>query len=407
MKGTAPRVPLGALATLITKGTTPKTLGLGYIPSGIPLLRAENIGGLSVRWGESGLFIDEDTDRALSRSRILPDDVLISIAGTIGRIGVVPPGAPPLNCNQAVALVRLGSRVAPRYLAHWLCCRDAQEQIARAKVTATISNLSLGQIAKLEVPLPSLLEQRRIADLLDKADAIRRKRKEAIALTADLLRSAFLDMFGDPVTNPKGWPTKALCELAEVGGGLQVTSARAGNPISLPYLRVANVYRDRLDLKEVKEIRVTPTERERALLRSGDVLVVEGHGNPEELGRAAVWNGEISVCTHQNHLIRVRGDTRFVRPAFLSAFLNSSSGRAQMLRLGKTTSGLNTISTSNVRSVILVAPPLNLQDRFERFVDRVRGLALRMQERRHDEDLFQSLVVRAFSGRLQVSAGPC
>jgi len=91
--------------------------------------------------------------------------------------------------------------------------------MARALVTATISNLSLGQIGDLVVPVPSIAAQRRIAHILDTADTIRRKRREAMALTEDLLRSAFLEMFGDPVTNRKGWPVTPFDEVVHDGTG--------------------------------------------------------------------------------------------------------------------------------------------------------------------------------------------
>ena len=254
-------------------------------------------------------------------------------------------------------------------------------------------------LTQAPVPLVDPKQQRRIADILDKADAIRRKRKEAIALTEELLRSAFLEMFGDPVTNPKGWPVKPLGEVSDVAGGLQVTGARAGHPISMPYLRVANVYRDRLDLSEVKEIRVTEAERARATLRHGDVLVVEGHGNPEELGRSADWRDEIAGCAHQNHLIRVRAAPGILDATFLSAFLNSSSGRKQMLALGKTTSGLNTISTKNVRSVQITVPPLKQQVEYAEVIARIATLRRTMLRRGvGEENLFDALVARAFSG---------
>ncbi|MCA9125341.1 MAG: restriction endonuclease subunit S, partial [Planctomycetales bacterium] len=211
------------------------------------------------------------------RSRIRPNDVLISIAGTIGRVGVVPETAPPMNCNQAVAIVRPEERLLPRYLARWLGSADAQAQMARAQVTATISNLSLGQIGELAVPVPPPSEQRRIADILDKADAIRRKRKESIALTEELLRSAFLEMFGDPVTNPKGWPVKPLGELADAASGVTKGKRYDGQTmVTLPYMRVANVQDGHLVLDEIKTITVSEEDGRRYQLRVGDVLLTEG-----------------------------------------------------------------------------------------------------------------------------------
>lgn len=295
-------------------------------------------------------------------------------------------------------------RVERRYLAHLLRHSDFLAYAGKHSSRTNIPKINREALLSYEVALPSLGEQERIADILDKADSIRSKRKQAISLTEELLRSTFLEMFGDPLMKPNGWPVRQLGDVSEVAGGLQVTRARANNPIVMPYLRVANVYRDRLDLSEIKEIRVTDAERRRASLRRGDVLVVEGHGNPEELGRAAVWGGEIADCTHQNHLIRVRSRADVLDATFLSAFLNSSSGRRQMLKLGKTTSGLNTISTNNVRSVQIFVPPFERQVAYAEVVTRVRKLNGNMQESSAEEDnLFSSLVAGAFSASVEAA----
>jgi type I restriction enzyme, S subunit len=335
-----------------------------------------------------------------SKQLVRPGDVLLSrIVPHIRRAWIVESSDGHRLIASGEWIVFRSSKLEPRYLRHYLTCDRFHSQFMRTVegVGGSLLRARPTQVARIRTSLPSLAEQRRIADVLDKAEATRNKRQQAIDLAEELLRSAFFEIFGDPVANNKGWKVQPLGEVCDVAGGLQVTTARAGNPLSLPYLRVANVFRDRLNLSEVKNIRVTEAERDRATLRTGDVLVVEGHGNPAELGRAAVWSGEIQGCTHQNHLIRVRADTRIIRPIFLSAFLNSSCGRAQMLRLGKTTSGLNTISTKNVRSVHILVPPFGLQEAFERIVKKTRMLADRLtQARRFDGLLFTSLVQQAF-----------
>ena len=163
--------------------------------------------------------------------------------------------------------------------------------------------------------------------------------------------------YKDPVTNPKGWDMSTIGDLAEVQGGLQVTSARKNLPLEVPYLRVANVYRGMLDLSEIKTIRATPAEVQRTTLMNNDLLVVEGHGNPNEIGRAALCNGNTEQCVHQNHLIRARFRRTKVEPIFASEYVNSPGGRQHLLRAGKSTSGLNTISVSNVRETPVALPP--------------------------------------------------
>jgi type I restriction enzyme, S subunit len=141
-----------------------------------------------------------------------------------------------------------------------------------------------------------------------------------------------------------------LGTMAQIQGGIQVTVKRHVCPLELPYLRVANVHRSRLELSEIKVIRLTDAEFARIKLAEGDLLVVEGHGNPQEIGRVAIWDGSIPDCVHQNHLIRVRCDPSTLRPTYASEFLNSASGRQFLSRSGKTTSGLTTISVSNVKA---------------------------------------------------------
>jgi len=205
---------LSDLTSLITKGTTPSTLGLNFADAGVPFLRAQNLRDGRVDVDADPLFIPPETHKALARSRIVAGDILLSIAGTIGRAALVDDRWPELNCNQAVAIIRPTEKVDPKYLLHWLNSQGAVGQITKSEVTATISNLSLTQIGNLVVALPSLSEQRRIAAILDQADDLRRKRRESLELLEGLARVIFLEMFGDPVTNSRGW---VICSFGEAG----------------------------------------------------------------------------------------------------------------------------------------------------------------------------------------------
>ena len=248
---------------------------------------------------------------------------------------------------------------------------------------------------------PPLEEQKHIAAILDKAEAIRHKRRQAIQLADEFLRAVFLDMFGDPVSNTKNWKINKIEEIGIVQGGLQLTPKRKSYPIKLPYLRVANVFRNKLDLHEIKTIKVTGAEFSRALLENEDILIVEGHGNREEIGRSAIWDGSIKQCTHQNHLIRLRIDKKIAFPKFVSAFLNSSGGRRQLFKYGKTTSGLNTICTSNIKQTELYLPPLGLQKKFVNIINNIEELRKTFMIITDEQNtLLKSLSQRAFRGEL-------
>jgi len=172
------RTELGSLASLITKGTTPTSVGLRFTDRGVPFLRAQNLQQGTVRFTSEDLFIDEVAHRTLKRSVIRPRDLLMSIAGTIGRVAIVPEHRPEMNCNQAVAIVRLSDPSLGTWLMCWLNSLDARGQIAASSVTATIANLSLGQIGRLKVPVATVDSMRllaeRVAAVRVKADIVTR-----------------------------------------------------------------------------------------------------------------------------------------------------------------------------------------------------------------------------------------
>ena len=167
------------------------------------------------------------------------------------------------------------------------------------------------------------------------------------------------------------FPRFRLDEVADVQGGLTKNSHREALPIQLPYLRVANVGpTGGVDTSEMLSIGLTSVEARKTLLKADDLLFVEGNGSKDQIGRAAIWNGSIDPCVHQNHLIRVRLHDN-VLPIFALAFFSSSVGRRQITDKAASTSGLFTLSTGKIKSLELPVPPLALQQEFAAFVAQV------------------------------------
>ena len=185
-------VRLGDLCRRITKGTTPTTLGHDYAPSGVSFLRVENIAD-GVVAGGGKRFITEDTHRMLSRSVLEENDLLLSIAGTLGRSALITRGILPANVNQALAIIRLNgeSRATPRFTALALRGPIVQRQIEDMRAELAQANINLQQIGSLPMPLPPLPEQRAIAGTLDSVDAtIERARAERAALQSSKASTA-------------------------------------------------------------------------------------------------------------------------------------------------------------------------------------------------------------------------
>jgi len=365
----------------------------------------------SERFGETGdlpLARIRDVDRGQSETYyagpfeekfvIGNGDLLIAMDGDF-RVGYWRGGQALLNQRVCRAIPE-ESDLDLQYLGYALP-RELQRIQDRTSFV-TVKHLSVKQLRALKIPLPPLPEQRRIAAILDKADAVRRKRQQTLDLADQFLRSAFLNLFGDPVINPKRWPAKKLEGFADVRSG--VTKGRKlgdAETISVPYMRVANVQDETLDLSDIKEIEIRPDELEKFRLCEGDLLLTEG-GDPDKLGRGSVWTGEIDPCVHQNHIFSVRIDRTVADPYYLSALIGSAYGKRHFLRIGKQTTGIATINKTQLRAFPALLPPIELQQRYATIVARYEGSFDRLTRiLSTHERLFSSLSQRAFRGELQ------
>ena len=218
---------LSELSEVITKGTTPTSLGFSYASSGVRFLRAQNIKYGNVNFYDDDLYIDVDTHKALARSQIKNGDLLVSIAGSIGRSGIVVSNNEPLNCNQAVAIVRLKKEVNENYISHVLDSQAVKDQIRSSTVTGVISNLSLSQLGNLKIPLPPLAEQQRIAAVLDTADRILKQRESAIVKMENLIRSYFYEIVLKNSTTDQLFELGSVVEL-KYGKSLPSQNRRDG-----------------------------------------------------------------------------------------------------------------------------------------------------------------------------------
>lgn len=215
---------------------------------------------------------------------------------------VVLPDELGVATTELVPMLPDPERIDRRYLAHYLRSRRFVDWISQQVAGAKMPRVSMKVFWEHEIPLPRLDEQKRIATILDKSDALRRKRQQAIELTDQLLRSMFLELFGDPVTNPKGWPVRELGSVAQCQLGKMLSQKSKSGQNPRKYLRNANVRWGTFDLSEVLQMDFSESERAKFSLRDGDVLVCEGG----EVGRCSIWRNELKECYFQKALHRVR-----------------------------------------------------------------------------------------------------
>ena len=233
-----------------------------------------------------------------AKKAVRPNDVMISrIVPHIRRACVVGPANGHRQIASGEWIIFRDERIWPKYL-RWVLVGDVFHSAFMRTVSGVGGSLPVrarpAEVFKIQIPLPPLGEQKRIAGILDAADALRAKRREALAQLDSLLQSTFLDMFGDPVTNPMGWEVTTVNGIGSVQGGLQVTSMRQSLPIGEALtLGLPTCFADSWNSTNCKTIRLTEAEELRTSLEYEDILIVEGHGNKEEIGRCALWDGSI------------------------------------------------------------------------------------------------------------------
>ncbi len=203
---------------------------------------------------------------------------------------------------------------------------------------------------------------------------------------------------------PDKWVWSSLGQLGEVSGGLTKNKSKTGQTLTRPYLRVANVYRNRLDLEDVQSIPVTEGELERLTLQKNDLLVVEGNGSLSQIGRAALWDGSIEDCIHQNHIIKVRVSSPELA-WYALIWCMSPDGRQVIEDVASSTAGLHTLSISKIQAIPIPLPTEQelslIRNEFDR-LDSIITAQLRADEgtSRKAKALKQGVLKSAFSGHL-------
>jgi restriction endonuclease S subunit len=379
-----------------------------YTTAGARVIRLQNIG--------DGEFIDEKAYISLAHFEELSahearegDLVIASLGENPPRACLIPRLTTPAIVKADCIRVRLHPEVDAKWVVYALLAPHTKSHLATRIRGVGRPRLGLNEIRRIPLPIPPLAEQQRIVatleDHLSRLDAGVASLVESDRRIASLWRSVSSSMtlgtLDDDVTP---WPSRSVGEVTAVQGGIQKQPKRRPRKNKFPFLRVANVSRGDLILREIHEIELFDDELERYRLQAGDLLVVEGNGSAEQIGRAAMWRGEIRDCVHQNHLIRVRPLPE-LDPRFLELVWNAPRTADQLHRVASSTSGLYTLSTAKVKSVQVPVPPIDVQQaivgRAERWSSSITALQAAIDSaRRRAVVLRQSLLADAFAGRL-------
>jgi type I restriction enzyme, S subunit len=330
-----------------------------------------------------------------------PQDVLLSkIVPHIRRAWVVGEDRGRRLIASGEWIVFRSPRAEPGYLRQVLRSDPFHVQFMQtvAGVGGSLLRARPAQVARISIPLPPLPEQRRIAAILDQADALRAKRREALAQLDSLTQSIFIEMFGDPATNPRQWPVGRIAALLESASyGTSEKSASAG---TFPVLRMNNLTRSgELDLRDLKYMELPEDLRSKYLVRAGDVLFNRTN-SAELVGKTAMVPPEAPPLAYAGYLIRLRVNAENC-PTYLSRFLNTGYAKLMLRGMCKSIIGMANINATELQAMKIALPPLAVQQAFAIRIQAVDSLKSTHRAALAEMDaLFASLQHRAFGGGL-------
>jgi len=364
-----------------------------YVKNAIPLVRISNI-------TENQIILDDECsieeNSKYNQFEILNGDILVALSGaTTGKFGVYK-YYERAYLNQRVALIRKTDQTCQKFIFYYL--NQIKEDILRKAGGAAQPNISTSELGKFEIPLPPLPIQEKIATILDKADELRRKDKDLQAKYDELVQAIFIDMFGDPVKNEKGWEVKKLEELGYLKNGLNYGNNESGKELKV--FGVGNFESNWLfdDYNNLKSLNLDTIPNKSFLLADGDILFVRSNGNKDLIGRAVLLKNINTEITYSGFCIKFTKTSSAVNAYYLIRLLVNSKFKKYILNGGRG-ANIQNINQEILSSLNIPVPPLHLQEAFAKKIELINQLKAQTNAQK-SEELFQSLLQKAFKGEL-------
>lgn len=373
-----------------------------YKSEGIPVVRISSFDNGEVYFDDKTIYVDSENLKSKSDFIVEKGDILIALSGaTTGKYGIYNSDFPSL-LNQRIGLLKSGSSklMFSKYFYHFLSI--LKDEILRNAGGAAQPNISTKAIGELEIPLPPLSIQQKIAAILDAADELRQKDKALLAKYDELTQALFLDMFGDPVANPKGWEKEVLKDCtSKIGSG---STPRGGKESyredGISLIRSLNVYDNEFLYKNLAYISDDQADNlKNVIVESKDVLFnITG----ASVCRCTIVPDNVLPARVNQHVSILRASKTKLNPTYLAHLMISESTKKQLLRVGSAGGAImEAITKEQLEKYQIPVPNLNLQNQFaERIKIIEEQKTIAQESAQKSEELFNSLLQKAFNGEL-------
>ena len=365
---------LGELCNIVSGGTPSRTKTEFWNNGTIPWVK---IGDIKEKYiNETDEFITKEGLDGSSTKMLPAGTILYTIFATLGEVGILEIAA---CTNQAIAGIMINDikQLNTDYLYYYL--KSKKTYVNRVGRGVAQNNINMSMLKALEVPVPELSKQLEIVKVIDKAYEVIEDRKQELKCLDNLIRARFVEMFGDPVLNEKGWKIVTVGDIVtEVRYGTSKPAVEGGK---YPYLRMNNLTADgHLDLKDLKYIDISEDEIEKCVVRKGDVLFNRTN-SIELVGKTAVFDltEEMVIA---GYIIRVRL-TKEMLPVVFSQYMNLEPLKVILRGMAKGAVNQANINAQELQSIKVYIPDMKLQNQFADFVQQIDKSKLRYQLHTH------------------------
>ena len=384
------KIKLGDVASVITKGTTPTSIGYSFIEKGINFIKIESISEEGKFIKEKLAYISEDCHSKLKRSQLKENDILFSIAGAIGRVAVVDNDIIPANTNQALAIIRIDNRYDKEFLAFLLRSSYIKKQYNRKKQGVAQINLSLKDISELEIPVIDIKKQIEIKETLKKIIEIITLKKGQIEKLDNIVKSQFVEMF-----QSGNYPKEELGKLCDVRDGTH-DSPKYLEESGYKFITSKNIINNEIDFSEVKYISKQDYDKfnTRSKVNYGDILMpmIGTIGKPMIVN---IPDDEIDFAIKNVALIKFLGNSQ-VTNIYIKNLLDSDYFENAILQ-NKRGGTQKFIALSDIRKMQVEIPPIELQNQFADIVKQIDKQKFEIESSlREMQELYEALMERYF-----------